>query len=207
MQFEALARRVARPTLWFLAILPVLSIGYTLVLHGLGANPIREFEHLTGQWALRFLAASLSVTPIIRWSRWGWLIAQRRFLGLTAFVWATVHLGAYVGLDMFFNVHDMLEDIVKHPYVTVGMLTFVLLIPLAVTSTRASVRRLGGRRWQKLHRLVYVAAVTGTTHYLWAVKKDTLLPILYFGIFATLLGIRLIWRRGRTRTPNRNATT
>lgn len=204
---EQLARRWARPALWLLAVLPVFSIGYTVLLHGLGANPIREFEHLTGQWTLRFLAASLSVTPIIRLSGWGWLIAQRRFLGLTAFVWASVHLAAYVALDMFFNVHDMLEDIVKHPYVTIGMLTFVLLMPLALTSTKAAVRRLGGRRWQQLHRLAYGAAVTGTIHYLWAVKKDTLLPILYFGVFATLLGMRLIWRRGRSRTPYSNATT
>lgn len=204
---EQLARRWARPALWLLAVLPVFSIGYTVLVHGLGANPIREFEHLTGQWTLRFLAASLSVTPIIRLSGWGWLIAQRRFLGLTAFVWASVHLAAYVALDMFFNVHDMLEDIVKHPYVTIGMLTFVLLMPLALTSTKAAVRRLGGRRWQQLHRLAYGAAVTGTIHYLWAVKKDTLLPILYFGVFATLLGMRLIWRRGRSRTPYSNATT
>lgn len=187
-------------------MLPVVSIGYTVFVHGLGANPIREFEHLTGQWTLRFLAASLAITPLIRLSGWGWLISQRRFLGLTAFVWACVHLSAYIGLDMFFNVSDMLDDIVKHPYVTMGMLTFALLVPLAVTSTKASIRRLGGRKWQRVHRLVYVAAITGTIHYLWAVKKDTLVPILYIGTFATLLGIRLVWRRARSRTPSRNAT-
>jgi sulfoxide reductase heme-binding subunit YedZ len=185
----------------------VLSIGYTVLTSGLGANPIREFEHLTGKWALRFLAASLAVSPIIRLTGWGWLIPQRRFLGITCFVWASVHLSAYIGLDMFFNVSDIVADIVKHPYVTVGMATYLLLLPLAITSTKAFIRRLGGQRWQRLHQLVYVAAITATTHYLWAVKKDTLVPILYFGIFATLLGIRLFWRRGRSPSATRNANT
>lgn len=183
--------------MWFLALLPLLTIGYTVLTNGLGANPIRELEHLTGRWAMRFLAGSLAVSPIIRLTGWGWLIRERRFLGLACFTWASVHLSAYVGLDMFFNVPDMIEDIVKHPYITIGMLTFLLLVPLAVTSTKASIRRLGGKKWNRLHQLVYVAAVTATTHYLWAVKKDTLVPILYFGIFATLLGIRLVWSRSR----------
>lgn len=192
-----LVRRLVRPALWFLAFLPALSIGYAVLTNGLGANPIKELEHLTGRWAMRFLAGSLAITPLIRFTGWGWLIPQRRFLGLTCFAWAAVHLSAYVGLDMFFNVPDMVEDIIKHPYVTLGMLTFLLLLPLALTSTKASIRRIGAKRWKRLHQLVYLAAVTATTHYLWAVKKDTLVPILYFGIFATLLGVRLMWRRGR----------
>jgi sulfoxide reductase heme-binding subunit YedZ len=203
---EQLVRRLIHPALWFLALLPLLTIGYSVLTNGLGANPIRELEHLTGRWALRFLAGSLAVTPLIRLTGWGWLIPERRFLGLACFVWACVHLSTYVGLDMFFNIPDMVEDIVKHPYITIGMLTFVLLVPLAVTSTKASIKRLGGQGWNRLHQLVYVAAVTATTHYLWAVKKDTLVPILYFGIFAALLGVRLVWSRGRL-FPARNAKT
>lgn len=202
---EQLVRRTIRPALWILAFLPIATIGYAMFFTGLGANPIDEIEHLTGRWTLRFLAASLAVTPIIRLTGWGWLIPQRRFLGITAFVWACLHLSMYLGLDMELNLHDIIEDVTKHLYITVGMLTFLLLVPLAVTSTKASIKRLGGQRWQRLHRLVYVAAVTATIHYLWAVKKDTLVPILYFGIFAALLGFRLIWRRGRTPVPARNA--
>lgn len=204
---EQIVRRIIRPALWILAFLPVATIGYAMLFTGLGANPIDEIEHLTGRWALRFLAASLAVTPIIRLTGWGWLIPQRRFLGITCFVWACLHLSMYLGLDMELNLHDITEDIVKHPYITVGMLTFLLLVPLAVTSTKASIKRLGGARWNRLHRLVYVAAVTATIHYLWAVKKDTFVPILYFGIFAALLGFRLIWRRGVSPRPARNANT
>lgn len=193
--------------MWILAILPVFTIGYAIMFTGLGANPVDEIEHMTGRWAMRFLAGSLAVTPLIRLTGWGWLIPQRRFLGITCFVWALIHLSTYIGLDMFFNVADMVEDITKHLYITVGMLTFLLLVPLAVTSTKASIKRMGGQKWNRLHRLVYVAAVTATIHYLWAVKKDTFVPILYFGIFAILLGIRLIWHRGRPPAPTRNATS
>jgi len=195
---EQWVRRLVRPALWVLAFTPIFTMGYALLFTGLGANPIDEAEHLTGRWTMRFLAGSLAITPIIRVTGWGWLIPQRRFLGITAFVWACVHLSVYIGLDMFFNVTDIVEDIVKHLYITVGMLTFLLLVPLALTSTKASIKRMGGQQWQRLHRLVYVAAVTATVHYLWAVKKDTFVPLVYFGIFAVLLGVRLIWRRGQS---------
>ncbi len=204
---ERFVRRLIRPALWILAFLPVATIGYAIFFTGLGANPIKEIEHLTGRWALRFLAGSLAVTPIIRLTGWGWLIPQRRFLGLTCFVWVCIHLSMYLGLDMELNLHDIVADVTKHLYITFGMLTFLLLLPLALTSTKASIKRMGGKKWQRLHRLVYVAAVTATIHYLWAVKKDTFVPILYFGIFAVLLGARLIWRRGRSPLPARNATT
>lgn len=164
---------------------------------GLGANPGDEITRLTGRWTIRFLAASLAITPLIRITRWGWLIPQRRFLGVTAFVWACVHLLTYFGLDQLFDLSDIVEDIAKHLYIIVGMLTFLMLLPLALTSTKASIKRMGGQKWERLQRLVYVAAVTATVHYLWAVKKDTFVPLVYFGIFAALLGARLIWRRKR----------
>lgn len=203
---EQVVRRLIRPALWILAFLPIFTIGYAMT-GGLGANPVKEIEHLTGRWAMRFLAASLAVTPIIRLTGWGWLIPQRRFLGLTAFGWACVHLSVYLSLDSLFDMSDIIEDVVKRTYITVGMLTFLVLLALALTSTKASIKRMGGQKWQRLHRLVYVAAVTATIHYLWAVKKDTFVPILYFGIFASLLGFRLIWRRGRSPLPARNANT
>ncbi|MGV3708105.1 MAG: sulfite oxidase heme-binding subunit YedZ [Gemmatimonas sp.] len=204
---ERVVRRLIRPALWILAFLPVATIYYAMAYTALGANPVDEIEHLTGRWAMRFLAASLAVTPVIRLTGWGWLIPQRRFLGLTAFGWASVHLLVYLVLDSELNVADIFEDVVKRTYITIGLLTFLLLLVLALTSTKKSIKRMGGQKWQRLHRLVYVAAVTATIHYLWAVKKDTFVPILYFGIFAALLGIRLLWRRGRPPVSARNAQT
>jgi sulfoxide reductase heme-binding subunit YedZ len=119
-------------------------------------------------------------------------------LGLFVFFYATVHLSAYLGLDMQLDIDDIVEDIIEHKYITIGMFAYLTLIPLAVTSTKGWVRRLGGKRWQKLHRLIYVTAIAGTTHYLWAVKKDTFLPLVYLSIFVALLGYRLVmWQRGR----------
>jgi sulfoxide reductase heme-binding subunit YedZ len=158
---------------------------------GLGANPIEEIELRTGRWALRFIAITLAVTPLRRITGWNEAIKYRRMLGLFAFFYATLHLSAFIGLDMFFDVSDIVEDIVKHPYITIGMATWLLLLPLAITSTKGWIRRLGGKRWNRLHQLIYVAAITGTIHYLWAVKKDTFLPLVYLTIMGGLLGWRL----------------
>lgn len=176
---------------------------------GLGANPIEAIELRTGRWALRFIIITLAVTPLRRLTGWNELIKYRRMLGLFAFFYATLHLSAFIGLDMFFDVSDIVEDIVKHPYITIGMATWLLLLPLAITSTKGWVRRLGGRRWNKLHRLIYVAAITGTIHYLWAVKKDTFLPLVYLGIIAALLAWRVwAWRaRRRVRTDRAAVAT
>jgi len=169
----------------------------------LGANPIEEVELRTGRWALRFIAITLAVTPLRRLTGWNEVIKYRRMLGLFAFFYATLHLIAFIGLDMFFDVGDIVEDIVKHPYITIGMATWLLLLPLAITSTKGWVRRLGGKRWNRLHQLIYVAAITGTVHYLWAVKKDTFLPLVYLGIIGALLAWRLwAWlARRRARAP------
>lgn len=157
----------------------------------LGANPIEEVELRTGRWALRFIIITLAVTPFRQITGWNEVVRYRRMFGLFAFFYATLHLSAYIGLDMFFDVSDIVEDIVEHPYITIGMATWLLLLPLAVTSTRGWIRRLGGRRWNALHRLIYVAAITGTIHYLWAVKKDTFLPLVYLAIIGALLAWRL----------------
>lgn len=162
----------------------------------LGANPFSELEIRTGHWTLRFLFATLAITPLRRLTGWNWLVGYRRMIGLFTFFYACVHLTIWL-VDWQLDVAAMTEEIVKHRYILVGMATWLTLLPLAITSTRGWVRRLGGRRWNRLHRLVYLAAVGGTVHYLWAVKKDTLYPLLYVGLFIVLLGARVLLRRSR----------
>lgn len=175
-----------------------MYLGWRAATDRLGADPIRELELETGRWTLRLLAATLAVTPLRILLGVGALARYRRMLGLFTFFYASVHLAMWVGVDWYLDFPAMAEEIAKHRYILVGMLTWLLLLPLAVTSTKGWVRRLGGARWARLHRLSYVAAVTATIHYLWAVKKDTLWPLLYFAIFALLLGAR-VWLRRRAR--------
>jgi sulfoxide reductase heme-binding subunit YedZ len=157
----------------------------------LGADPVREGEIFTGLWTLRFLAITLAVTPVRELLGVGVLAKYRRMFGLFTFFYACVHLSFWVGVDWFFDWRAMGGEIVKHKYILIGMTTFVLMLPLALTSTNGAVRRLGGARWARLHRLVYVCAITGTVHYLWAVKKDTFFPLIYLAVFVALLGFRL----------------
>ncbi len=191
-RLEPHARRWLPPLLWALVLLPAVWMLSQYFRDQLGAEPIEKLEKESGEWTLRILASSLAVTPLIRITGWGWLIPQRRFLGLAAFFWALTHLSMYVVLDWFFDWGQIFNDIVKHLYVTVGMLAFVLMIPLALTSTKWSIRKLGGRKWNLLHRLVYVSAVAGCIHFLWAVKKDIEEPILYSAVFALLFALRFI---------------
>jgi sulfoxide reductase heme-binding subunit YedZ len=189
-----------KPIAFVLCLVPaaILAWDFWGVTHNrpeaLGANPIREAEIYTGLWTLRFLAITLAVTPVRELLALGALAKYRRMLGLFTFFYACIHLSMWVGVDWFFDWRAMGGEIVKHKYILIGMMTFALLLPLALTSTNASVRRLGGARWARLHRLVYVCAITGTVHYLWAVKKDTLFPLIYLIIFAVLLGSR-VWER------------
>jgi methionine sulfoxide reductase heme-binding subunit len=157
---------------------------------GLGANPIEKITHVTGDWTLRFLLITLAITPLRKLLTTPSLIKFRRMLGLFAFFYASLHFLTYIWLDKFFNLHEMLADVAKRKFITVGFTAFVLLIPLAITSTAGSIRRLGGKRWQALHRLIYVAAIAGVIHYLWLVKADIRRPVQY-GI---LLGILLAYR-------------
>jgi sulfoxide reductase heme-binding subunit YedZ len=172
-------------------------IAWRLFHDRLGANPIRELEIQTGLWTLRFLAITLTISPLRKSFGWNFLSKYRRMLGLFTFFYACVHLSMWVGVDWFFDVGAMGREIAKHRYILIGMLTFLILVPLAVTSTNGWMRRLG-KRWVKLHRLVYVAAITGTTHYLWAVKKDTFFPLVYLAAFSLLLGYRVIDARRRS---------
>jgi methionine sulfoxide reductase heme-binding subunit len=164
----------------------------------LGSNPIKEAEHMSGKWALRFLALTLAITPALRITRQGWLVRYRRTFGLFAFFYACVHLTIYGVLDVELSWGEMLEDVAKRLYITIGMTAFALLIPLAVTSTKGWIRRLGNARWNALHRLVYIVAPLGLVHYWMSVKKDITEPAIFGLVFASLLGWR-IWNTRRIR--------
>jgi methionine sulfoxide reductase heme-binding subunit len=157
----------------------------------LGANPIDEITDQTGIWTLRFLLITLAVTPARRLTGWNRLIQIRRMLGLFAFFYASLHFVTYLWLDQFFAVEDIIADVMERPFITVGFASFVLLIPLALTSTTAMIKRLGGKWWQRLHRLIYAIAIGGVVHYLWLVKADIRLPLIYGSVLATLLIYRL----------------
>ena len=157
----------------------------------LGANPIEVITHATGDWILRFLLITLAITPLRRLTRQPWLIRFRRMLGLFAFFYACLHFTTYIWLDQFFDWANMVKDIQKRPFITAGFTGFVLMIPLAVTSTAWAVRKLGGKRWQWLHRLIYLSATAGVVHYIWLVKADLTLPLTYAAILAVLLLYRL----------------
>ena len=200
-------RRFARVLVWVAVLGPVPWLVWLFVSGGLGANPIESLQHRTGHYAIRLLAASLAITPLRTLTGWGWLVVNRRTLGLAAFWWAIAHLCVYVGLDLFFDFGLFLEDVVKRRYITVGMLAIALLTPLAVTSSKGWVKRLGGVRWNTLHRLVYVAMLAAITHYLWAVKLDITLPVIYFVVVGVLLGFRLVTYRRRTRKTLDNSSS
>jgi methionine sulfoxide reductase heme-binding subunit len=161
---------------------------------GLGANPIEKITHATGDWTLRFLLITLAITPLRKLAAIPVLIRFRRMFGLFAFFYGCLHFLTYIWLDKFFNLHEMLADVAKRKFITVGFTAFVLLIPLALTSTAGWIRRLGGKRWQSLHRLIYVSGICGVIHYLWLVKADIRKPMIYGGLLLALLLYRvLLW--------------
>jgi len=172
-------------------LIPIGQLAYRAYSEDLGANPIDTITRFTGSWSLIFLLTSLAVTPLRRISKWNELIKFRRMLGLFAFFYALLHFSTFVGLDHFFNFQAIGKDILKRPYVTAGFTAFVIMIPLALTSSAAMIRRLG-KRWQQLHRLVYVAAIAGVIHFYWLVKSDIRRPAQYGAVLAVLLGYRLV---------------
>jgi len=173
----------------------------------LGANPIEVITHSTGDWTLIFLMLTLSITPLRKLTGLHWLVRFRRMLGLFAFFYASLHFTTYIWLDKFFDLNEVLKDVGKRKFITVGFTAFVLLIPLAATSTAASIRRLG-KRWQTLHRLIYVSALAGVVHYWWLVKADVRKPQYYAIVLTLLLGYRLIAaQRKKSATPVRLAGT
>jgi methionine sulfoxide reductase heme-binding subunit len=182
------------------ALAPLAWLVYGVFADTLGANPIDVVTDETGTWTLRFLVLTLIVTPLRHWTGWNWLIRFRRMLGLFAFFYGSLHFLTYIWLDQFFAIGDIAADIVKRPFITVGFLGFLLMVPLALTSTAGWIRRLGGRKWNLLHKLVYVSAIAGVVHYWWLVKADISRPARYAAIVAVLLGARawFAWRRQRT---------
>lgn len=175
---------------WVVGLSPTVWLGWNAATGGLGANPIEKALHVTGRWALVLLLASLAITPIRRFSGWNRVIQLRRPVGLFAFYYAVVHFAIYVGLDQFFAFSFILEDVTERPFITTGFGALILLTPLAATSTRGWIRRLG-RRWQVLHRLVYAAGLLAVVHFYWKVKADTFWPVVAAGILALLLAARL----------------
>ena len=182
-----------KATLFLAALLPLayLAAGALFFPEWLGANPAEHITRSTGDWTLRLLLLTLAVTPLRRLAGWAWLLRIRRMLGLFAFFYAVMHLSSYVSFDHVFDAGAIFNDILKRPFITVGFISLVLLIPLAVTSTNGMVRRLGAKRWQKLHRLVYVIAPLGVLHFWWMVKRDLTEPIIYAIVLALLLGYRI----------------
>jgi methionine sulfoxide reductase heme-binding subunit len=195
--------RVPKLFVFVLCLLPLAWIAYRLATDQIRGDWVDTVERETGRWAIRFLAVALAVTPVRRALGWGRLAQYRRMLGLFAFFYATVHLLVYFALDLELYFDEFAREVAKRNYLLVGMTTWLLLLPLAVTSTKGWIRRLGGRKWNRLHRLVYVAAVTATVHYLWAVKKDVLWPVIYVTTFGVLLGYR--WLESRRRSAARAA--
>jgi len=184
--------RWLKPVIFMACLAPLANLAWGAWHSQLGANPIEAITHATGNCTLTFLLITLSVTPLRKITRQYWLIGLRRMLGLFAFFYGTLHLMTYVWLDKFFDVHEMLADIGKRRFITAGMTAFVLMIPLALTSTKWSIRKLGGRRWQALHRLIYFSAAAGVVHYLWLVKADLRKPLEYAAVLGVLILYRMI---------------
>lgn len=190
-----------------LALLPLWLMVRATLADALGADPVAELTHRTGDWALRFLLLSLAMTPLRRVLDQAWPIRFRRLLGLYAFAYACLHLTIYVVLDLNGYWAQILEDIVKRPFITVGFLAWLLLTPLAITSTRGWIKRLG-RRWGQLHRAVYAVGILAVLHFFWLVKADLREPLIYAAILALLLGLRLYWRWRRSSVkPRVSAST
>jgi sulfoxide reductase heme-binding subunit YedZ len=190
-----LVRRVLKPALWVAGLSPLAWLIFTTLTGRLEAEPVKGLEHFTGRTALIILMVALSITPLRRVTGWNGLVKVRRLIGLFAFFYALVHFLIYLTFDLEYSFGDLAADIAKRPYITIGFGVFLILVTLAVTSPQAMVRRLGGRRWQALHRLIYVAAGGAIVHFTWAQKRDITLPERFAAVLIVLLAARLIPRR------------
>jgi sulfoxide reductase heme-binding subunit YedZ len=185
-----------KPFVFLTCLSPVIWLVYGVFAGALGANPIETILRDLGDWTLRFLLLGLAISPLRRLSGWAWVMRYRRMIGLFAFFYGVLHLSIYIGIDHFFDWATIWKDIVKRPYITIGMTALVLLTPLAVTSPKIMVRKLGGARWKKLHKLVYPIAIMGVVHFYLLVKADVREPLIYGAILLILLGERLYRRYG-----------
>ena len=188
-----------KTVLFALSLIPAFLLWRGFAMDSLGANPIEAITRNTGEWTLRFLLITLCVTPLRKYSGWHWVVRLRRMLGLFAFAYGAAHLSTYLWLDQFFDWQAIAKDILKRPFITVGFAALVLMVPLAATSSNFAIRRLGGRKWQSLHRAIYPIAMLGCLHFWWLVKKDVTEPLLYSVILAALLGVRMWWREQERR--------
>ncbi|HCA27046.1 MAG TPA: sulfoxide reductase heme-binding subunit YedZ [Betaproteobacteria bacterium] len=180
-----------KAVVFFLSLAPLARLGWLGVHGGLGANPIEFITHSLGTWTLVFLLLTLAITPLRRWLHVPALVRLRRMLGLYAFFYAALHFVPYLWLDQFFDWAAIAKDVVKRPFITAGFAALLLLAPLAATSTTGMIRRLGAKRWQRLHYLIYPAAIVAVLHYLWLVKQDLTQPLFYAAALAILLGYRV----------------
>jgi len=187
-----LTSKWTKVVVFLLCLMPFAVLAWKVFQNDLGANPVQFVEHWTGNWTLRFLIITLCITPLRKLLKMPQLIRFRRMLGLFAFFYVCLHFSTWIGIDRYFNVHEMWADVEKRRFITVGFAGFVLLIPLAVTSTAGWIRRLGGKRWQMLHRAIYLSAIAGVIHYMWLVKSDERKPLEY----AAIVGALLLWRVG-----------
>ena len=184
--------RLAKPILFVGSLLPALLLVYGTLTGTLGVNPAETLQNETGEWAMRFLLASLAVTPVRRLTGWNVVIQYRRMLGLFAFFYATLHLLTYWSLDLGFAIGDFAADVLRRPFIALGLAAFLLMLPLALTSTRGWIRRLG-RTWARLHRLAYVAAIAAMIHFVLKVKVFTGDPVAYAAVLTALLAFRIVW--------------
>lgn len=178
-------------SLFIVSLIPVIWLTYSLLTNQLGANPIEAITRETGLWALRFLWLTLLITPLQWITGWNSIVKLRRMLGLYVFFYATLHMLLYLWLDQFFDLNDIIKDIIKRPFITIGFFTFTALIPLAITSNNKMVKRLGGKRWKKLHRLTYFIAIASSVHFYMLVKQDKTEPLFYISLLVILLGVRV----------------
>jgi methionine sulfoxide reductase heme-binding subunit len=196
-----------KPLVFLACLVPLGRLGWKAYNSALGANPIQVITWSTGTWTLVFLMVTLSITPLRKLTKQYWLIQFRRMMGLFAFFYGCLHFTTYIWLDQFFDLHSVAKDVVKRPFITLGFTAFVLMIPLALTSTQRSIRWLG-KRWQSLHRLIYATAILGVVHYIWLVKKDIRVPVIYAVILSVLLLYRVIvWVTERVHTQRHAETT
>jgi sulfoxide reductase heme-binding subunit YedZ len=201
MTRAALITRVVKPVLYVAALLPLVYLTVRLTVGTVEGDLVKFIQHVTGDTVLACLLLTLSITPLRRLTGWNEIIRVRRLIGLTAFWYALIHFASYLVFDHSLSVPDIAEDIVEHPWVLVGFAAFLMLVPLAVTSTKGWVRRLGGKGWQRLHRLVYFATAAGLIHYFWLVKKDVTDPIYWAVGLAVVLALRLVKRPARRLGP------
>jgi sulfoxide reductase heme-binding subunit YedZ len=197
--------KAAKVVLFLAALIPFVRLLWRVYEQNLGPNPLEFITHATGDWTIRFLLITLAVTPLRRLLGMPSLIRFRRMFGLFAFFYGCLHLSTYLVLDKGFDFNAIVKDVAKRPFITAGVTGFLLMLPLAVTSTAGWIRTLGGKNWQRLHRLVYFSALAGVVHYYWLVKSDVRLPLLYASIFGLLMAVRAGYTlNSRMRTPPRS---